>query len=97
MKNFSEETTSNCLSTVQLAITNLNLIKIKYLSQKEETSTRTIEPQAVYHTSENWILIGWCQLRNDYREFRLDRIQTLEILNSKFKTRNFDMKAYFKA
>ncbi len=96
MKNFSEERTSNCLSTVQLAITNLKLIKIKYLSQKEESSSRIIEPQAVYHSSENWILIAWCQLRNTFREFRLDRIQTVEVLDTSFKTRNFDMKAYFK-
>jgi len=95
MKNFSEETTSNCLSTIQLAVTNLKLIKIKYLSLKEESSIRTIEPQAVYHTSENWIMIGWCHLRKAYREFRLDRIQTIEVLSDSFEKRDFDMKVYF--
>jgi len=96
LKNFSEETTSNCLSSVQIALTNLKLFKINYTSgNKQETTTRTIEPQALYHTQENWILIAWCRLRNDYREFRLDRIIQFEVLNEHFDNRNFELMAYF--
>ena len=96
LKNFSEKTTSNCLSSVQIAITNLKLLKINYTSgNKQETTTRIIEPQALYHTQENWILIAWCLLRNDYREFRLDRIIQFEVLNEHFDNRNFELMAYF--
>ena len=76
--------------------TNLVLVKIKYLSiSKEELTSRTIEPYALYHTQENWILIAWCKLRNDYREFRLDRIQSLELLTEQFNNRNFNLMNYF--
>ena len=94
--NFNKEITSNNLSTIQVAITDLELVKIKYRSiSKDEITQRIIEPQAIYHTSENWIMIAWCRLRNNYREFRLDKIQFLEILNKKFKSRDFNLREYF--
>lgn len=96
MYNFSKETSSDSLSKIQLAITNLQLIKINYLSLgKAEKTERFIEPQALYHTRGNWIMIAWCRLRNDYREFRLDQIQTFYITNKKFESRNFSLMEYF--
>ncbi len=96
--NFAKEITSDNLSTIQVAITNLELVKIKYRSlSKDEITERVIEPQAIYHSRENWILIAWCNLRNDYREFRLDKIETLELLNEKFENRNFNLREYFKS
>ncbi len=96
MQNLTKETTSNSLSTVQIAITNLTLIKIKYRSiSKDELTDRVIEPYALYHTQENWILIAWCILRNDYREFRLDKIQSLKLLSEQFEGRSFNLINYF--
>jgi len=94
--NFTNETTSDNLSTIQIAITDLKLLKIKYHSiGKNEITERTIEPQALYHSSENWIMIAWCRKRNDFREFRLDRIQSLQLLSKTFESRNFNLKEYF--
>lgn len=96
MQNITSETTSNCLSNVQVAITNLKLIKITYHSiSKNELTKREIEPHALYHTQENWILIAWCRLRNDYREFRLDKVHSLELLTEQFDDRNFNLRNYF--
>ncbi len=96
MQNLTKETTSNNLSTVQIAITNLTLIKIRYRSiSKDELTDRVIEPYALYHTQENWILIAWCRLRNDYREFRLDKIQSLELFSEQFEGRSFNLVNYF--
>lgn len=98
VKNLSNTTTSNILSTVQLAITSLNVIEIKYKSlYKEEESMRLIEPQALYHTQDNWILIAWCQLRKAFREFRLDRVLTIKMLSEQFEDRNFDLMKYFQS
>jgi predicted DNA-binding transcriptional regulator YafY len=95
--NYSNEKTSDSLSTVQKAITNLKLIKITYHSiWKNELTQRTIEPQALYHASENWIMIAWCRMRNDYREFRLDRIKTIQLLEEQFQSRGFLLMDYFK-
>lgn len=97
VQNYNQKITSNILSTIQVAITSLKSIEIKYVSlYKDETSMRTIEPQALYHTNENWILIAWCRLRNDMREFRLDRIETIRMLDNPFESRSFDLMTYFK-
>lgn len=87
---------SNSLSTLQLAITNFYQIKIKY--QKlitDELSERDIEPAAMYSIDDKWIVIAWCHLRNDYRNFRLDRILEYRLLNKKFDDRKFDLRKYF--
>ena len=98
VSNYKKETTSNNLSSIQKAITNRQLLEIEYLSiSKNEKTNRIIEAQAIYHTRENWILIAWCQLRNDYREFRLDKIETIKPIDKQFESRSFNLVNYFKA
>lgn len=97
INNLSQITTSNILSSIQIAITSLRLIDINYISlYKNEESNRLVEPQAMYHTQGNWILIAWCRLRKDYREFRLDRIQSIKMKGEEFMDRKFDLMTYFK-
>lgn len=84
-KNYKEELSSKYLSLVQLAITNLQLAQIVYVNGLNKASNRIIEPFALYAGDEKWILFAYCRLRNDFRAFRLDRIQTLAILDEKFQ------------
>lgn len=88
--------TSNYLSTLQLALTNFNLVKINYYSpNNNETTERIVEPFAIYTTQENWLLIAFCRLRNDYRAFRLDRIKSLSVLNETFEPHKITFQEYF--
>ncbi len=84
-KNWHDERTSNYLSDIQKALTNFQVIKIEYKKDNENTSSRELEPFAIYHnTSENWVLIAWCRLRNEFRSFRIDRIKKLNYSLEKF-------------
>jgi predicted DNA-binding transcriptional regulator YafY len=88
--------TSNHLSTLQLALTNFNLTNIQYYSpDTQETTQRNIEPFALYSTQDNWIIIAFCRLRNEFRSFRLDRIQCLEIMPEKFEPHPMTLQQYF--
>ncbi|RKF03318.1 HTH domain-containing protein [Tenacibaculum lutimaris] len=88
--------TSSYLSTLQLALTNFNLVKISYYSPNNNQSTeRTIEPFAIYTTQENWLLIAFCRLRIDFRAFRLDRIENLSVLNQSFEPHKITFEEYF--
>ena len=88
--------TSNSLSDLQLAITSNILTKIDYQKLTDEKPIpRTIEPVAIYYSKGNWILIAWCQLRNDYRSFRIDRMKKIEFIKATFKDRGFDFNDYF--
>jgi len=94
-QNFKIERTSNHLTNIQMALTNLNKIQLDYCSADNKETKRIIEPFALYYSQENWVLIAWCHLRNSYREFRLDRIQKLVILNDKFESHRITLQEYF--
>lgn len=61
-------------------------VAIDYVRADEERSSRTIEPLGMIFWGKVWTLVAWCQLRNDYRTFRLDRIQSIVVMDEKFET-----------
>ncbi len=87
---------SRWLSDIQNSIIGLKTISIKYHSlYKNQITTRSIEPMAVYFTNNSWVLIAFCQLRENLREFRLDRISSLTVTELPFKANiDFDLKKY---
>lgn len=93
--NFKPETTSSYLIKLQSTITTFNLVQIEYLSLQNITTKRLIEPFALYSTQGNWILIAYCRLRNDFRAFRVDLIQSLAVHNQNFEPHNMTLDTYF--
>ncbi len=93
--NARNEQTSDHLIRLQSAVTNYQLASIDYLSLQNQRSQRTVEPFAMIHTQENWILIGFCRLRNDFRAFRLDCIQNLVISTTQFEPHKITLQQYF--
>ena len=94
-RNFEKETKSSYMTVIQSALVNFNPLKIDYSSAENRISTRVIEPLALYSSRENWVLIAWCRLRKQYREFRLDRIIKLDLVAETFQVGDFDIKSYF--
>lgn len=89
---------NNYISEIQSAMVHKRLITIDYqsISKDEETCNRVLEPMGLCFYSLGWHLIAYCQLRNDYRDFRVDRIKQLKILDQTFKRRqNLTVKEYF--
>jgi len=73
------------LDSIQHAITECEKLKIAYQSRGEEQITeRTIRPYAVYFSGAVWTTIAFCELRREIREFRLDRIKELHVLQAHF-------------
>ncbi len=93
-QNINRERNSNNLSDLQFALTNFRLTKIEYTNEKEQTTSRIIEPFALLST-ENWLLVAYCRLRKEFRYFRLDRIKKLEILSDKFEPHGMTLQEYF--
>lgn len=74
------------LNEIRDALVNKKVLKIKYESKyAEDPVLRDVEPIGLCNYSSRWHLFAWCQLRNDYRDFRLDRIQELELSSETFK------------
>lgn len=49
-------------------------IRIDYEDQSGTASSRRIRPLGLFFWGKVWTLVAWCELRNDFRMFRLDRI-----------------------
>ncbi len=94
-KSKTDKVKSTSLSYIQMAITNFRVTEITYTALGKETTSRKIEPLAIYCYDERWIVIGWCRLREDYRSFRLDRIQHFKVLEEIFEDKQFDLRKYF--
>ncbi len=68
------------LQSLLKAISSSSVIEINYTSiEKNETTRRKVEPVGIYYLGSHWYLIAFCQMRNDYRNFRTDKIDNLAI------------------
>jgi predicted DNA-binding transcriptional regulator YafY len=88
---------TNYLSIIQGAIIHRNILKIAYRNAQEEISEREVEPIGLTFYSLNWHLIGWCHLRQEYRDFRTSRIVSLQSTLKPFgKTDHIELNEYLR-
>ncbi len=67
------------------ALVRRQVIEIEYTAvTSNTTTTRQIEPIGLFYYSWHWHLIGWCRLREAYRDFRLDRISACTLQPEQF-------------
>jgi predicted DNA-binding transcriptional regulator YafY len=93
------ESPNEYMADIQKAISQRDVIWIDYESTKtQEKTKREIEPIGIVHYSGRWHVIGWCRLRNGYRDFRVDMIQNLKPTGAKFDARNLmSLQEYFQS
>jgi predicted DNA-binding transcriptional regulator YafY len=87
------------MADIQKAISFRQVLSMNYESTKtHEKTAREIEPIGIVHYSGHWHVIGWCRLRNSYRDFRIDMIQTLKPTGEIFDKRNLiTLQEYFQS
>lgn len=79
------------------AIGNSSVIEIDYTSlEKNETTRRQAEPVGIYNFGNHWYLIAFCRMRNDYRNFRTDKIDKLVILDEKISKTHPSLQTFIK-
>lgn len=70
-------------------------LKMTYKSVDSETANiRMVEPIGVFHESGFWYFMAYCHLRKEIRQFRIDRIKAVEIIDEKF-TQAFKPLAFY--
>lgn len=72
------------LSVVRAAIRDERKLRIDYADEQGRPSSRTIWPFAVAYYVEATLISAWCELRDDFRHFRADRVRTLTVLDDSF-------------
>lgn len=85
------------LAEIQSAIQQRTTLVLSYRSySKNDTTQRETEPLGIVYYGGNWHLIAFCRLRNNYRDFRLDRIVSLKTTETKFDASPHpSLKGYF--
>lgn len=85
------------ITAIQKALSEQKCIKIKYNAQyNKNSSERIVEPLGLCFYGFKWHLIAFCKMRNEYRDFRLDRIGELALTNDCCKNnKGFSISEYF--
>ena len=60
------------------------MVQITYQDLQNKTSQRTLRPLGCFYWGKVWTLAAWCETKADFRNFRMDRIQTCEVLEVGF-------------
>ncbi len=81
---------NNFLSDIQNALATKRVLQLDYYAQYSDklTTGRLVEPIGLCYYGFAWHLIGYCRMRDDYRDFRLDRIKSLIISDEIFIPKN---------
>ena len=62
------------LAVAREALVTRRRMRLRYANEKGEESERDVRPLGVFFWGKTWTLAAWCEMRNDFRNFRLDRI-----------------------
>src|SRR5262249_11923564 len=89
-----EEPSKALLIEVQTALGQGRVISMRYESPGRDITERVVEPLGLVYYNMYWHLIAWCRLRLGFRDFRTDRIQSLQILDEKSGDHPFDINEY---
>ncbi len=64
------------LAQVRKAIAQKNTLEVTYIALDGVVSQRVIRPLQAEYWGRVWTCTGWCELRDGFRSFRLDRMRT---------------------
>jgi predicted DNA-binding transcriptional regulator YafY len=65
------------LRPLRHAISHERWVFFRYSDGEGRQTARTVVPLGLYFWGKQWLLAGYCLLRNDYRSFRADRVQEI--------------------
>lgn len=97
LSNSDRRTERKMLMDIHSASLFKKKIIIKYTSLTTGITERTVHPYATYQYKGDMYFVGYCELKNELRDFKMSRICEYEILAMTFKIDNkFDLVAYMK-
>lgn len=72
------------ISAMRDAIRTRRVVRIVYKDAGDSHSARRVHPLVIWSLTDGWMFSAWCTLRQDFRTFRFDRIQSLEVTEEIF-------------
>ena len=87
LSSWYKESLAPKMETIQNAIEDAHLIRFRYCSPSGERM-REAEPYYLIFRWSNWYLYGWCTDRQDYRLFKLNRMDEVAETDRCYERRN---------
>jgi len=72
-------------SELRRAVRGRLKVHFAYSDAEGQATARNVRPLALAFYGPVWLLASWCELRQDFRSFRLDRMSGLEVLDESFR------------
>ena len=72
------------LEALRGAVNHSMKLELHYEDEQGQTSERVVRPLGLYFWGRTWTLAALCELREDFRNFRTDRIRTLRHTGAPF-------------
>ena len=75
------EATLARLGVLRGALNGRQAVSFAYEDAQGTPTSRTVLPIGLWYWIDRWTFAGWCELRDDYRNFRVDRMQKLTVID----------------
>ena len=72
------------LQTWREASQSKHVLRLQYRDAEGHDSERTVRPLGSFYWGKVWTLVGWCEQRDGFRSFRLDRVQALHLTERRY-------------
>lgn len=72
-------------TALRKAVRAKNLVEFHYTKENGDESLRRVRPLALAFFGPVWLLTSWCETREDFRNFRLDRMDRMTVTDQKFR------------
>jgi predicted DNA-binding transcriptional regulator YafY len=73
------------VDTLNSAASERRPVEFGYVREDGQDSRRRVRPLGLYFWGGVWTLASWCEMRNDFRNFRVDRMSELRVLEQPFQ------------
>ncbi|MGB3454761.1 MAG: YafY family protein [Litorimonas sp.] len=84
ISHYAEPAPLRHIARLRDAVERRDIMMMAYLSLDGTESEREVRPLQVEHWQNVWTLTAWCELRDGFRTFRVDRIATLHAVGRTF-------------
>ncbi|WP_048644769.1 helix-turn-helix transcriptional regulator [Nitratireductor soli] len=73
------------IDALERAVEARDVLRLDYRDEGGRGSERDVRPLGLWFWGKVWTLVAWCELRGDFRTFRIDRIATITAVGRTFR------------
>ncbi len=73
------------IDALERAVEERKILTLDYKTETGDPSARDVRPLGLWFWGRVWTLVAWCEMRDDFRTFRIDRIASVSGSGRSFK------------